>query len=314
MHGNDWRSWPADLQDPRDARRRPHPTGLDVLPLAAMAAGRAVRRSAARRPRGRHAAGIVHDLAVGVSPGGADAWAYPDVLATGLTVGAPPDDYSQLGQDWQQPPWRPDRLAELGYAPLRDLFRAALRHAGGLRIDHVIGLFRLWWIPAGQPATAGTYVHYDHEAIIGVLALEAHRAGAVIIGEDLGNVEPWVRTTWSSAASSARRSCGSRATEPPPAAAERWRRDCLASVTTHDLPPTTGYLAGEHVVLRDRLGLLTRPLAEEAADDNADEGAWSTHSSRPACSTARPPVTGTPWWSRCTASSPEPRPGCVVRR
>jgi 4-alpha-glucanotransferase len=217
----------------------------------------------------------VHDLAVGVSPGGADAWAYQDVLATGLTGGAPPDDYSQLGQDWQQPPWRPDRLAELGYAPLRDLFRATLRHAGGLRIDHIIGLFRLWWIPAGQPATAGTYVHYDHEAIIGILALEAQRAGAVIIGEDLGNVEPWVRTylvergilgtsiLWFESDG-----------RGGPLPAEQWRRDCLASVTTHDLPPTTGYLAGDQVRLRDELSLLTRPFEEERAADDAAKATW----------------------------------------
>ena len=96
------------------------------------------------------ALGVMHDLAVGVDPNGADAWALQDVLALGVTVGAPPDEYNQLGQDWSQPPWRPDRLVELGYAPFRALVNAVLRHAGGVRIDHIIGLFRLWWIPQGR--------------------------------------------------------------------------------------------------------------------------------------------------------------------
>ncbi|HYJ74087.1 MAG TPA: 4-alpha-glucanotransferase, partial [Kineosporiaceae bacterium] len=93
--------------------------------------------------------GIVHDLAVGVHPEGAETWTLADVLARNVTVGAPPDAFNQQGQDWSQPPWRPDRLAELGYAPFRDMIRTVLRHAGGLRVDHVIGLFRLWWVPNG---------------------------------------------------------------------------------------------------------------------------------------------------------------------
>ena len=135
----------------------------------------------------------MHDLAVGVHPNGADAWALQDVLALGVTAGAPPDEFNQLGQDWSQPPWRPDRLDEQEYRPFRALIRAVLRHAGGVRIDHIIGLFRLWWIPEGAPPTEGTYVRYDHDAMIGIVALEAHRAGAVVVGEDLGTVEPWVR-------------------------------------------------------------------------------------------------------------------------
>nr|MCH9709772.1 4-alpha-glucanotransferase [Actinomycetes bacterium] len=221
--------------------------------------------------------GVVHDLAVGVDPDGADAWALQDVLALGVSVGAPPDEFNQLGQDWSQPPWRPDRLSEVGYEPFRDLVRAALRHAGGVRIDHIIGLFRLWWIPKGAPAAAGTYVGYDYEAMIGIVALEAHRAGAVVVGEDLGTVEPWVRDYL--------RDRGVFGTSilwfemdrdgaGGPLPAERWRESCLSAVTTHDLPPTAGYLAGEHVRLRDALGLLTRPADEELASDRVQQQAW----------------------------------------
>ncbi|KZE89760.1 4-alpha-glucanotransferase [Microbacterium sp. TNHR37B] len=210
--------------------------------------------------------GIMHDLAVGVHTEGSDAWSLRGMYAPGITVGAPPDMYNQQGQNWNQPPWLPRALAEAGYAPLRDMIRTLLRHAGALRVDHVIGLFRLWWIPAGLGADAGTYVRYDHEAMIGVLALEAHRAGAVLIGEDLGNVEPWVRDYLS-----ARGILGTSVLwferegegfRPP----EQYRRSLLATVNTHDLPPTAGYLADEHVWLRARLGLLTRPVQEERAD------------------------------------------------
>ncbi len=219
--------------------------------------------------------GTMHDLAVGVHPGGADVWRMRSTYATGIQVGAPPDPFNQIGQDWSQPPWRPDRLEELGYAPFRDLIRSVLRHAGGVRVDHVIGLFRLWWIPEGRPPSEGTYVRYDHEALVGVLALEAHLAGAVVVGEDLGVVEPSARDYLRS-----RGLLGTsilwfeRDDDGDPLPAERWRELCLASVTTHDLPPTAGYLAGEHVRLRDRLGLLTRSLDEEVAADDAERESW----------------------------------------
>jgi 4-alpha-glucanotransferase len=142
-------------------------------------------------------------------------------------------------------------------------------------VDHIIGLFRLWWIPADRPPSEGTYVHYDHEATIGVLALEAQRAGAVVVGEDLGVVEPSARDYLK-----ARGILGTsilwfeRDGNGDPLPAERWRELCLASVTTHDLPPTAGYLAGDHVRLRDRLGLLELSVDEELAADTKEREAW----------------------------------------
>lgn len=210
--------------------------------------------------------GIMQDLAVGVHPEGADAWAMRDVLAHDVSVGAPPDMYNQQGQDWSQPPWRPDALARAGYRPYRDMLRTILRHAGAIRIDHVLGLFRLWWIPRGRPAGEGAYVRYDHEALIGILCLEAQRAGAVVIGEDLGVFEPWVRTYLTERGVLGTSVLwfeyeGDRLMAP-----ERYRRLALATVTTHDLPPSAGYLAGEHVDLRDRLGLLSEPVEKVRAD------------------------------------------------
>jgi 4-alpha-glucanotransferase len=215
--------------------------------------------------------GVIQDIPVGVHPLGADAWCLSAALAQGVRVGAPPDPFNQQGQNWSQPPLRPDRLEELGYAPYVDMLRTVLRNAGGVRVDHVIGLFRLWWVPEGQPADQGTYVRYNHEALVGILALEAQRAGAVVIGEDLGTVEPWVRDylrdrgIFGTSILWFEKDEHGRPLEP-----ERWRELCLATVTTHDLPPTAGYLVGEHIRVRDELGLLTRPVEEEWAEDEQD--------------------------------------------
>lgn len=212
--------------------------------------------------------GIMADLAVGVHPGGADAATMADVLAPEASVGAPPDNYNQQGQDWSQPPWHPERLAEQGYRPWRDLLRTVLRHSGGIRVDHILGLFRLYWIPRMQSPTTGTYVNYDYNALVGILALEAERAGAVVIGEDLGTFEPWVQEVLAS-----RGIMGtsilwfeSSPNGPGPRYKEEYRPAALSSVTTHDLPPTAGYLEGEHIKLREKLGLLEDPAAENAID------------------------------------------------
>jgi 4-alpha-glucanotransferase len=219
--------------------------------------------------------GVIGDLAVGAHPGGADAWAYADVLAPGMSVGAPPDEFNPRGQDWALPPWHPGLLEAVGYQPLADLVRAGFTDSGGLRADHVMGLFRLWWVPAGMPADQGTYVRYRHEAMVGLLAGEAARAGGVAIGEDLGTVEQWMRDYLA-----ARRVLGTsmlwfeRRADGTPLPPRRWRRDCLATVGTHDVPPAAAFLTGEHVALRSRLGLLTGSLAAEREHAAAAVSAW----------------------------------------
>jgi 4-alpha-glucanotransferase len=219
--------------------------------------------------------GLIRDLAVGTYPGGADAWACQDVLVPGMSVGAPPDEFNQRGQDWTQPPWHPQRLAEQDYAPLAGLIGSGLRHSGGLRVDHVMGLLRLWWVPAGMSPDRGTYVRYDHEAMVGVLAREARRAGALAIGEDLGTVEPWIRGYLA-----ARGVLGTsmlwfeRDERGLPLPPEQWRRASLATVGTHDVPPAAAFVTGEQVVLRARLGLLTRPQAAERSAAASAVSAW----------------------------------------
>jgi 4-alpha-glucanotransferase len=264
QHGPRWSRWPAAARHPATARADPRRVGFHAWVQQQCAGQLAAVREAAREM----ALGVVHDLAVGVDPEGADAWALQDVLATGVSVGAPPDAFSQRGQDWGLPPWRPDRLAATGYAAYRDMLRAVLAHADGLRIDHVAGLWRLWWIPPGASPDQGTYVHYDAEAMLAALALEAHRAGAVVIGEDLGTVQPEVTQ-----ALAAQRMLGcavlwfardEHAPGAPLLAPARWPPRAAASISTHDLPTAPGFLRGEHVRVRAELGLLPDPAAERA--------------------------------------------------
>ena len=246
-HGADWHLWPEDLRHPSSPAvatfRDDNETDVDFYRWLQFVLDEQLSAAQAAARRSGMALGIMHDLAVGVHPEGSDSWSLQDVFAQGITVGAPPDAFNQAGQDWAQPPWRPDRLAEAGYAPFRDMVRTVLRSAGGVRVDHIIGLFRLWWIPQGMGPTEGTYVRYDHEALIGILALEASRSGAVVVGEDLGTVEPWVREYLSE-----RGILGTSILwfefeftgDGRPLRPEWWREYCLASVTTHDLPPTAG--------------------------------------------------------------------------
>ncbi|MFF8955960.1 4-alpha-glucanotransferase [Streptomyces sp. NPDC014894] len=281
VHGPRWRSWPEPLRDPRSAAtaraRHELMDRVDFHSWAVWLTDRQLAEAAGAAREAGMGVGVVHDLAVGVHPEGADTWARGGTFAAGMSVGAPPDAFSAHGQDWGLPPWRPDALAASGYAPLRELLRGRFRHAGALRIDHVMGLFRLWWIPRGRPPADGTYVRYDAEAMLAVLVLEAHRAGAAVLGEDLGTVEPGVRE------SLARRGvlgtsvlwferdwAGAGRPLPPHA----WREGCLATATTHDLPPTAARLTLGHVELRDRLGLLGRPVEQERSAERADVHEW----------------------------------------
>jgi 4-alpha-glucanotransferase len=270
--GRDWRAWPVELRRPgspavanarRDLADRVGFHAWQQLLLDQQLGDVQRALTTAGMP-----IGVVHDLAVGIDPAGADGWALQDALAHGARIGAPPDSFNQQGQDWGMPPWHPRRLAELGYAPLRDLLRSLLRHAGGVRIDHVLGLFRAWWIPAGGSPRDGTYVAYDADALLGVVTLEAARAGAMVIGEDLGTLPTGVRRTL--------RDRGILGTsvlwferERPTAGRpgrlirpEKWRDEAAASVTTHDLPTALGWLRGEHVRVRAELGLLDDPERE----------------------------------------------------
>ncbi|MGH8922754.1 MAG: 4-alpha-glucanotransferase, partial [Actinomycetes bacterium] len=249
IFGLPWQEWPAEL-------RRP-----DSTAVAAFARGgegpRRVRfhqwlqwhldrqLAAAAAPLG-----LVQDLAIGVNAGGADAWMWQDTFAADMRVGAPPDEFNTLGQDWGLPPWDPWKLRAADYRPFIETVRSGLRHAGGLRFDHVMGLFRLYWIPAGRPASEGTYVRYPHWDLLNILALEAHRAGAYVAGEDLGTVEDSVRAELRHRDVLSYRLLWF---EPEPPAS--WPTQALGAVTTHDLPTITGVWSGSDLEAQRALDL-----------------------------------------------------------
>jgi 4-alpha-glucanotransferase len=279
VHGPDWRSWPAALADPGSVKvaelRRELADRIAFHEwLQWLTADQLARAQQAARRAGM-SIGVITDLAVGAHPGGADAWARQDVIVPGMSVGAPPDEFNQRGQNWTLPPWHPGWLAAQAGRPLAELIAACTRNSGGLRVDHVMGLARLWWIPAGMSPDRGTYVRYDHELMGGVLAAEAARAGTVAIGEDLGTVEPWLREFLAG-----RGVLGTsmlwfeREEDGTPRRPDGWRRGCLAMVGTHDMPPAAAFLTGEQVTIRAELGLLTRPEAGERAAAQAELAGW----------------------------------------
>ena len=193
VHGNDWRDWPASYRHPG----RPEVAAFGTEHLEEVAYHAWLQwlldeQLAAARP-GYGQLGVVNDLAIGFAPNGFDAWSFQDELAAGMSVGAPPDPLGPHGQDWGLPAFVPDRLAAGGYGPFAQTIRAGMAHAGGLRIDHVMGLFRLFWIPEGAEPAQGTYVRYPADDLLGILALESLAAQALVVGEDLGTVEPGVR-------------------------------------------------------------------------------------------------------------------------
>jgi 4-alpha-glucanotransferase len=279
VHGPDYRTWPPRLRDPRSAEREVRRGDLAVqaefhtwvqwLVTSQVEAAQAAARAAGM------AIGIIADLAIGAHPGGADAWSGQEFFAKGFTVGAPPDAFNQRGQDWGLPPMHPRALAAAGYRPLADLINANLFIGGGLRIDHVMGLSRLWWIPEGAPPTEGAYVYYDAPGTLGTLAAAASATGSVVVGEDLGTVEPWLRE-----ALSARDVLGTqmlwfeRGWSNEPLAPQWWRRNSLVTVSTHDLPPAAAFLSGSQVTDRFNLGLLTRSEAEERAEADRTVNGW----------------------------------------
>ncbi len=250
-YGRPWQSWPEEY-------RRP---------------GTAATRRFAERERGRvlfhawlqlelddqlvaaaasaaHPRGMVTDLAVGVRPDGADAWCFQDTLAPGMSVGAPPDTFNPAGQDWGLPPFDPWRLAAAGFEPFVQTIRAAFRHAAGIRVDHVMGLFRLYWIPAGNSPDAGTYVAYPHHQLLDILALESVRAGGFVIGEDLGTVQNEVRAALQERDVLSYRLLWFERSHP-----RDYPEQALAALTTHDLPTLMGVWTGEDPIpeVRERL-------------------------------------------------------------
>lgn len=243
---------------------------------------------------------LVHDLAVGVDPAGADAWLGQDVMALGMSVGAPPDEFNTRGQDWGLPPFDPWKLRAAGYEPFIRMVRAAMAPAagrrgpgaaGGVRLDHVMGLFRLYWMPRGGDPSAGTYVRYPAADLLDIVALESWRTGSFVVGEDLGTVEPSVRAELASRKVLSYKLLWFEAAPPP-----EWPEEALAAVTTHDLPTVAGLWSGSDVEAQRSIGLEPNEdalagtrrhlqevtgVAEDAPPEEAVAGAYAALGSSP---------------------------------
>lgn len=281
-HG--WRDWPAELQDPASpavaAFAAQHAgevefhlfcqwlarEGLDEVQRRARAAGMGI--------------GLIGDLAVGVDPGGSDAWSMPDTMLRGLTIGAPPDPLGPLGQNWALTGYSPQGLRESGYAPFIAMLRSAFEGAGGLRIDHAFGLARLWVIPEGGTSGDGAYLTYPFEDLVRLVTLEAHLAGALVIAEDLGTSPPGF-----TAAITERRMLGmqvlwfQRAQDHGFIGARDYNPLAVAMTGTHDTPTVAGWWRGRDIDWAGELGRLPDDIPREHAHAirDWDRGLlWST--------------------------------------
>jgi len=255
--GADWRGWPEAYRRPGSAEvgrfAEAHADRVAYHAWVQRLIDEQLARAASAGPR------LVTDLPIGFDPAGFDAWEWQELLAANARIGAPPDGFSIAGQDWGVPPFIPHRLREAGLGPFIETVRSALRHAGGLRIDHILGLFRLWWVPAGAVASDGAYVRYPVDELLAVLAIEAARAGALVIGEDLGTVERGVRRTLA-----ARRVLSTRLVLSEDRPPRRYPRHALAAVTNHDMPTIAGAWTGSD--LDDLRGAGLRADAEQLAE------------------------------------------------
>jgi len=272
-----WPAWPEPYRDPAAPQVREYlAMNSERVEFHAWLQWLADEQLAACARRSRElglAVGLYRDLAVSVDRAGADAWTWQELLAGRASIGAPPDDFNLHGQDWGLPPFIPERLTASAYAPFVWTLRANMRHAGALRVDHVMGLMRLYWVPPGAKPADGCYVHYPFHDLLGILALESQRNRCLVIGEDLGTVPDAVREAL---APLGVLSCRLLLFEKergggfkPPAA---YPAQALVAVTTHDLPTLKGYWLGHDLDLRARLGLFpseemqARFTAARAAD------------------------------------------------
>lgn len=275
-----WRTWPIAYQRPDGAEvaafRAAHAVDIEFrMWLQFELAEQLARASAAGRDAGL-AIGLYQDLAVGSAGDSADTWMAPALFAKGASVGAPPDDYAADGQNWGFPPLDPHALRADGYRFFAAMLRANFASAGALRIDHAMGLLRLFWIPEGRPGSAGTYVRYRADELFGVLALESRRHAALVIAEDLGTVPDEFRpllVDWGILSSSV---LYFERDGNLPRPAQRISARALATVETHDLVPLAGFASGRDLAIRRAVGQIADDAALENAltERRAEYGAW----------------------------------------
>lgn len=269
-HGADWRQWPEPLQ------RFGSPAVLSFAAANATEmryhawlqwlAGRQLAAAQAAAKRAGMGFGLYLDVAVGVRPGGADTWSAPACFAEGVSLGAPPDAFNPAGQNWALAPFNPIGLRRAAYRPFIEMLRAAMTHAGIIRIDHILGVRRAFWVPDAESSggAPGGYVAYPQEALLALIRLEAQRAGCVVVGEDLGSVPPGLRDTLAEAGLLG---CAVMQFEKEGAQFHRpetYRHATLASFGTHDTPTLRGWWSGWDIERRHEIND-SEPTEREAA-------------------------------------------------
>ncbi|HEX7053501.1 MAG TPA: malto-oligosyltrehalose synthase [Burkholderiales bacterium] len=265
-YGAPWQSWPQEYRKPGspavkrfarvNARRVAFHQWLQDAARAQLAAVQA-RARALGMP-----IGLYVDLALGADRGGAEVWEEQGIFAVDVSCGAPPDEFNPRGQDWGLPPYSPRALRATGYRAFRALLRANMPEGGALRMDHVMALSRLWWIPPGETPERGGYVHYPFRDLLGVLAEESRQRRCLVVGEDLGTVPAELRQALNAAGVLSYRPLLFEKKDGEFAAPRDYPREALVCVSTHDLPTWRGYWAAHDLALRTRIGLTVDPIRE----------------------------------------------------
>ena len=260
LEQGDWRRWPEPYQHPESPAvaefARDHLREVEFFQYGQWLAATQLGQVCQEATKQGLPFSLYEDLALGASPGGFDTWAHQELFARGPAIGAPPDAFNPQGQNWGLPPLIPDRLRASGYQLFIDTLRANTPPGGMLRMDHVMGLFRLLWIPQGAEAARGAYVRYPARELLAILALESVRRRALIIGEDLGTVPPHIRRELGkSGVFSYRVFYFERDGNGHFLAPEAYPGRAMATVTTHDLPTLTGFWQGHDLALKRTLKL-----------------------------------------------------------
>ncbi|MDR5739127.1 MULTISPECIES: 4-alpha-glucanotransferase [unclassified Caballeronia] len=255
-----WRNWPEALRDPRSdavaAFAEAHRREVDFFLFTQWLAAKGLMHAQHAARDAGMAVGLVADLAVGCDSAGSHAWSYRDEMLTGVSVGAPPDLFNQAGQSWGLTTFSPRAMRMQGFSAFIDMLRCSFAQAGGIRIDHILGLRRLWLVPEGESAKDGAYLRYPFDDLLRLIALESWRHRAIVVGEDLGTVPPGfserlqehgllgIRVLWFERAEDG------EGFKPP----REWSNGVTATTTTHDLPTVTGWWRGEDIEWRSKIG------------------------------------------------------------